>query len=352
MPFARATLTELINRVSTDISSRVTGVDSAVLRRSLLGVLGQSEAGAVHMLYGYLDWIAKQSIIDTAEKEYLERWAAIWKVVRKTSGFAGGQVAFSGTAGAPIPGGTIVQRQDGVQYKVLGDGVFAGGPLIVPVLALEAGDAGNFGSGLPIFLMSPIAGVQSTATTVTKLEGGVDVESDERLLARLLARIQQPPHGGAASDYELWAADVAGITRIWVYPLQMGAGTVTVLFVCDEDADIIPTPAKVAEVQTYINARAPVTAEIFVAAPIADPLNLTIKLAPNTTAVQGAVRAELLDLIDRDSAPGGPILISHLRGAVSLAAGEDNNQIVTPTADVTHAIGHMAILGTLTFSDL
>lgn len=350
MPFARPTLTELIDRVITDISSRVTGVDSAVLRRSLLGVVGQSEAGAVHMLYGYLDWIAKQSIIDTAEKEYLERWAAIWKVIRKTAGFASGQVAFSGTSGASILDGTIVQRQDGVQYKVLGDAVFGAGPLIVPALALEAGDAGNFGSGLPIFLLSPIAGVQSTATTATKLEGGVDVESDERLLARLLARIQQPPHGGAEFDYEMWALEVSGVTRVWVYPRQMGAGTVTVLFVCDDLPDIVPNPAKVAEVQAYINARAPVTAEVFVAAPIADALGMTIKITPNTTAVQNAVRAELADLIDRDSEPGGTILISRLREAVSLAAGENNNQIVTPTADVAHAAGHMAILGTLTFS--
>lgn len=350
MPFARPTLPELINRVITDISGRVTSVDSAVLRRSLLGVIGQSEAGAVHMLYGYLDWIAKQSIIDKAEKEYLERWAAIWKVIRKTAGFASGQYALSGTAGATILDGTIVQRQDGVQYKVLGDSVFGGGPLIVPILAIEAGEAGNFGAGLPIFLLSPIAGVQSTGTTATKIEGGVDVESDERLLARLLARIQQPPHGGADFDYEQWALEVAGVTRVWVYPLQMGAGTVTVLFVCDEDVSIIPSPAKVAEVQAYIDARAPVTAEVFVAAPIADALNMTIKLAPNTAAVQNAVRAELEDLIDRDSAPGGTILISRLREAVSLAAGEDNNQIVTPTADVTHANGHMAILGTLTFS--
>lgn len=352
MPFARPTLTELIDRVITDISSRVTGVDSAVLRRSLLGIVGQSEAGAVHMLYGYLDWIAKQSIIDTAEKEYLERWAAIWKVIRKTAGFAAGQVVFSGNTGSTILNGTIVQRQDGIQYRVLGDAVFGVGPLIVPVLALEAGEAGNFGSGLPIFLLSPIAGVQSTGTTTTKLEGGVDVESDERLLARLLARIQQPPHGGASFDYEQWALEVAGVTRVWVYPLQMGTGTVTVLFVCDEDVSIIPSPAKVAEVQAYINARRPVTAQVFVAAPIADPLNMSIKLSPNTTSVQNAVRAELADLIDRDSAPGGPILISRLREAVSLAAGENNNQIVTPTADVLYATGHMATLGTLTFSSL
>lgn len=349
MPFARPTLTELIDRVITDISSRVTGVDSAVLRRSLLGIIGQSEAGAVHLLYGFLDWIAKQSIIDTAEKEYLERWAAIWKITRKTAGFASGQGAFIGTVGSTILDGTIVQRQDGVQYKVLGDGVFGASPLAVPVLALEAGEAGNFDAGLPIFLLSPIAGVQSTGSSATKIEGGVDTESDQRLLARLLARIQQPPHGGADFDYQMWALEVAGVTRVWVYPRQMGAGTVTVLFVCDDLPNIIPTPAKVAEVQAYINARRPVTAEVYVVAPIPDPLNMTIKLLPNTATVRAAVSAEVADLIVRDSKPGTPTLISRLRESVSLAAGEADNAIVTPTTDVPHATGHMATLGTLTF---
>lgn len=352
MPFARPSLTELIDRVITDISSRVTGVESAVLRRSLLGIVGQSEAGAVHMLYGYLDWIAKQTIIDTAEKEYLERWAAIWKVIRKTAGFASGQIALSGATGSVIPDGTIVQRQDGVQYKTMGDGVFAAGPLVIPVLALEAGANGNFGTGLPVFLLSPIAGVQSTGTTTSELSGGVDVETDPQLLARLLARIQKPPHGGSESDYELWALEVAGVTRVWVYPMQMGAGTVTVLFVCDGLPNIIPTAPKVAEVQAYIEARRPVTAEVFVAAPVPDPLDMTIKLVPNTAAVQAAVRAELQDLIGRDSRPGVATLISRLREAVSLAAGEDNNEIVTPIADIPHATGHMAVLGTLTFSSL
>lgn len=350
MPFVRPTLTELIDRVITDISSRVTGVDSAVLRRSLLGIIGQSEAGAVHLLYGFLDWIAKQCIIDTAEKEYLERWAAIWKITRKTAGFANGQAAFIGTVGSTIPNGTIVQRQDGIQYKTLGDTVFGAGPLVVSVLALEAGEAGDFDAGLPIFLLSPIAGVQSTGTSATKIEGGIDTESDKRLLARLLARIQQPPHGGADFDYVMWALEVAGVTRAWVYPRQLGAGTVTVLFVCDDLPDIIPTPAKVAEVQTYINARRPVTAEVYVLAPVPDPLNMTIKLLPNSVAVRAAVTAEVADLIVRDSKPGVPTLISRLRESVSLAAGEADNAIVTPTADVPHATGHMATVGTLTFT--
>lgn len=350
MPFARPTLPELIDRVTTDISGRVTGVQSAVLRRSLLGILARSEAGAVHMLYGFLEWAAKQAIIDTAEKEYLERWAAIWKVFRKAADFSTGNVTLSGAVDRPVPAGTILQRQDGVQYRVLTDAIFTGSTLQVTVVAVEAGVSGDTPINTPLFLLSPIAGVQSTAAAATDIDGGLDVETDERLLSRLLKRIRQPPHGGAEFDYEGWALEVPGVTRVWVYPLQMGAGTVTVLFVCDGEANIIPTPAKVAEVQAYIDARRPVTAEVFAAAPIADPLNMTVQLSPNTAAVQAAVRAEIDDLIVRDAKPGGTTLISRLREAVSLAVGESNNAITSPNADVVHATGHIAVPGTIIFS--
>lgn len=350
MPFVRPTLPELIDRVTTDISGRVTGVESAVLRRSLLGIIGRSEAGAVHMLYGFLEWAARQAIIDTAEKEYLERWAGIWKVFRKAADFSTGPALLSGTVGSTILAGTILQRQDGVQYRVLADGTFTGTTLQPTVVAVEAGAAGDTVAGTPLFLLSPVAGVQSTGAAAADIEGGLDVETDPQLLARLLQRIRQPPHGGAASDYELWALEVPGVTRVWVYPLQMGAGTVTVLFVCDGETDIIPTPAKVAEVKAYIDARRPVTAEVFVVAPVADPLDMTVKLSPNTAAVQAAVRAEVADLIVRDARPGAPTLISRLREAVSLAAGESDNAITSPTADVVHATGHMAVPGTIIFS--
>ncbi|KHK61457.1 hypothetical protein JZ00_28235 [Pseudomonas frederiksbergensis] len=339
-----------MDRVTTDISGRVTGVQSAVLRRSLLGVLARSEAGAVHMLYGFLEWAARQAIIDTSEKEYLERWAAIWKVFRKAADYATGAALLNGAVGSTVLAGTILQRQDGVQYRVLADGIFAGSTLQPTVVAIEAGAAGDAPAGTPLFLLSPVAGVQSTGSAATDIEGGLDVETDPQLLSRLLKRIRQPPHGGAAADYELWALEVPGVTRVWVYPLQMGAGTVTVLFVCDGESNIIPTPAKVAEVQDYIDARCPVTAEVYVVAPVADPLNMTVKLSPNTAAVQAAVRAEVADLIVRDAKPGDPILISRLREAVSIAAGESDNAIVTPTADVSHAAGHMAVPGTITFS--
>ncbi len=352
MAFARPTLTELIDRIIADISSRITGVDTAVLRRSLLGIIGRAEAGAIHMLYGYIDWVAKQVLPDTAEKEVLERWAAIWGITRKTAAFATGVVPFNAVIGSTIPAGTIVQRQDGVQYATLSEATASAATVSVPVIAMVAGAAGNLAAGTAVFLLSPVIGVQSTSTTAAAFVGGEDVELDSRLLARLLARIQQPPQGGASSDYVEWALEVPGVTRVWVYPLQMGAGTVTILFVCDDSADVIPGPAKVAEVQAKINSRRPVTAEAFVAAPIEAPLNLSIKLSPNTPTVQRAVRDEILDVLSRDAEPGKPILLSRLREAVSLATGESDNSIVSPSADIAHAAGRFATLGTITFSSL
>jgi uncharacterized phage protein gp47/JayE len=353
MPFARPSLTEIIDRVIADISNRIAGVDSAVMRRSLLGILGRAEAGTAHLLYGYIDWVARQVMPDTAESEFLQRWADIWDVQRKQAEFAVGPVSFVVSSGT-IPAGTILQRQDGVQYKAMADATVVGTNATISAQALIAGDDANFPAGSRISLLSPIGGVQSTGVVgAGGITSGVDVESDDRLRARLLERIQNPPQGGSAADYVQWGLEVPGVTRVWVYPRQMGAGTVTVLFVTDDDpSGIIPSPGKVAEVHEYIDERRPVTAELFTAAPIADPLNPVIAIRPNTPAVQAAVTAELEDLLVRDAVPSGTILISRMREAASIAAGEMNNAFTSPTADVPHATGHIATLGTITFTTL
>jgi len=102
-------------------------------------------------------------------------------------------------------------------------------------------------------------------------------------------------------------------------------------------------------VQDYIDSVRPVTANVVVVAPIAVTLNLTIALTPNNTLVQAAVQAEVEDMLRREALPGGTLLLSHLREAISIAAGETNNVLITPTADVTYADGEMAIMGTITW---
>lgn len=188
------------------------------------------------------------------------------------------------------------------------------------------------------------------AVTAGELSGGADVESDEDLRSRFLSRLRQPPHGGADYDYVSWALEVPGVTRAWCYPHELGLGTVTVRFVRDADASIIPDAGEVAAVQDYLDARRPVTAQLTVVAPVAVPLNFTLTgLVPSTSTVRAAVEAELQDLIFREAVPGGTILISHLRAAISAAAGEEDHVLTSPAANVTHAAGEMATMGTVTW---
>lgn len=354
MPYARPTLLEIIDRVVADITNRLPGVEASVMRRSLLGIIGRAEGGVAHLLYGYIDWVARQVIPDTAESEFLERWANIWNIQRKPADFATGSFMFTVVPGSKILAGTIIQRGDDIQYTALSDSTVVGTVATVSVRAVLPGSGANALAGERATLLSPVAGVQSNGIVAAGgLVNGSDEESDDRLRERLLERIQNPPQGGALADYVQWGLEVPGVTRVWPYPMQMGPGTVTVLFVTDDDpAGIIPSPAKVAEVYDHIEELRPVTAELFVSAPIPDPLNPSIAIRPNTAAVQAAVIAELEDMMIRDAVPAGTILISKLREAVSIAAGEDNNAFISPTADVPHATGHIATLGTVTFTAL
>lgn len=351
MAFNRPTLADLIERTNTDMASRLRG-RSAVLRRSVIGVLSRALAGLSHMLHGHLDYNSRQLLPDTADAEHLERWASIWGIKRTSATFASGAVTFTGTSGSVIPAGTVLQRDDGAEYVTDAEATLSSGSASVSVTARAAGKDGNLDPSVTLSLLSPIAGVDSSATVgPAGITGGADQESDERLRERTLARIQNPPHGGADFDYEQWALAVADVTRVWVYPRYTGAGTVGVAFVCDDLTPIIPDAAKVQDVQDAIDAQRPVTAEATAFAPTASPLDFTISgLSPSTAAVKAAIEAELADLIKREAEPGGTILISHIREAISVAAGEHDHTLTAPTADVTHAAGSMAVMGTITWA--
>lgn len=349
MPFNRPDLPTLLARIAADMESRMPGT-AATLRRSVVATLSRVLAGAIHGLYGYLDWLSKQLMPDTAEAEHMARWASIWGVSRKAAVAATGAITATGTVGAVIPAATLLQRADGAEYTTDAEVTFAATTATVAVTASLAGTDGNAATGSTLTLVSPIAGVQSQATVAAPgLTGGTDTESDDSLRGRTLARIQTPPHGGSEKDYHAWALEVAGVTRAWVYPEHLGLGTVGITFVCDDLSPVIPDAATVAAVQAHIDEARPVTAQVTVFAPVAVPLAMTIRLTPNTTTVQAAVENELRDLLAREAEPGGTILISHLREAISIAAGETDHGLVSPVADVTHTTGQIATLGSITW---
>jgi len=351
MAFQRPTLQELINRIQSDLASRM-ALGSTALRRSLINVFARVYAGAAHMLHGHLEFISRQQFPDQSEAEFLERQGELFGINRIAAAYAGGDVTFTGTNGTVIPEATVLQRSDGAQYSTDAEGTIASGTATVAVTALVAGEDGNADLGVSLTLVSPITGVLAAATVATGgLTDGTDEETDASLRARVINRMQQPPHGGADFDYVTWAKEVSGVTRAWVYPQELGLGTVTVRFVTDDTpGGPIPSGPKVTEVQAYIDAARPVTADVTVAAPVAVPLDFEIELDPDAVAIRTAVEAELTDLLRREAEPGGTILISHIREAISVAAGEYDHTLVSPVANVDHATGEMATMGDVTWS--
>lgn len=349
MSYPRPELQDLRDDAYAAIES-IPGAD-ARLRFSILNALGVMTAGAADGLYGYIEWLSKQILPDTAEDEFLDRHASLWlKGGRKAATPAAGAVTVTGTDLAPVPAGTLFIRSDGVQYQSTTDSAISGTTATVQVQATTAGAVTNAAGGQSLSIITPVPGVMAAATvSVGGLTNGTDIEKDADLKARLLARLRQPPNGGAAADYVQWALEVAGVTRAWVYPLEQGANTVVVRFVRDGDASIIPDAAAVALVQAHIDAARPVTVSLTVVAPVASPVNYQIQLTPNTTAVRAAVEAELRDLHLREAIPSGTLLLSHINEAISIAAGETDHVLVSPTTNVSPGVGYLATFGSTTW---
>lgn len=350
MAFIRPTLSEIVTRVETDLASRL-GLSSPILRRSVVYIIARVIAGVAHMLHGHIAWAVGQIFPDQSEREYLLRWGGLFGLALKPAEYAAGPVTVSGTPATVVPAGARLLRADGRAYVVdIDTPIGPAGTESVPVTAELAGADGNAAAGVELVFESPIPNVDATAVVAAAgIVNGSDEESVEAFRARVLARMAEPPHGGNAADYIAWALEVPGVTRAWCDPTWNGPGTVRVLFVRDDDASIIPDAAEVQAVQDHIDAVAPVTADVTVAAPSADPMDVTVHIVPDTSETKASVEAELRDLVRREAVPGGTLLLSHIRNAIGDAAGVTDYTLTSPNANVNSAAGHLITLGAVNF---
>lgn len=348
MTFVRPTLTQLIGRAQDDINGKLPGADSRI-RRNVLNVLARVHAGAMHGAYGMIDYHAR-FLPDPEYPDTVIGWASKLGITRKAAVAATGFVTLTGTNGATAPAGSILTRVDGVRYATTALATIAGGVAAVAVTCEDGGAAGAMATGQALTFQSPATGVQAVAVVAAPgIVGGEDEETIAQLYDRVAARMRDLPAGGKRSDYVRWAKEMTGVTRAWVYPNWDGLGTVKLLFVIDGRADIIPDTGEVALVAAKIEEERPVTADVTVEAPVADPLDFTITVTPDNSAVRAAVEAELRDLIAREAEPGGTLLISRIREAISIAAGESDHVLTSPTTNQTAAAGAIFTMGAITW---
>lgn len=336
MPFARPTLTQLRAQALADIDSALPGTD-ARLRFSNLGVLAQVLIAAVVGLYGYIDYLAKAFVPFTAMGEWLAGWGALKNVFYKQSTYASGSAVFNGQPGSVLPAGTPVTRGDGYRYQTVADATAdVDGNVAVQIIAQSADSAGNAASGVILTLGNAVAGIRSGGAASSDLTGGADLETEDDYRVRVLQAYAHPPQGGDFRDYIEWAEAVPGVTRAWVNPRGMGLGTLTVLFMMDiaelayagfpqgtngvgssETRVSMPAAGDQLLVANALFPLQPVTALVYVAAPVANLCNFTIGgIAGATTQTKAAIAAAIDAVMIAQATPGGALDIDGAVGGV------------------------------------
>lgn len=354
MPFHRRSFAEIAAAVKTDIQGALEGT-AAFFRRSFERGMQMAITGVSHHLHGHMDWIARQMDPRTCDEDSLEIiHGEPFGVYRKPPREAKLTLTVQGINGTVITALTVFVRADGARYLVDADATIASGAVALAITAELAGAAGNCADGTPLNADPPIAGVSAATVTATTRDG-TDLEDVEDYRQRVIDRKQNPITGGGPGDYRQWVLEVPGVTRAWEYPRVEGAGTVTVYAVNDAADPITLTPAKIFEIEEYLDqpGRKPSLADVFVRTPTLSPLDPVIDLSPYTPEVTAAVNNQLTGLLTLTAHPGGmTVLVSKLDEAISTAPGEDDHDLISPSANVDIPFGSLAVLGTATYGPL
>lgn len=347
--FSRPELPQLIATIRSDLLTRFQ--EDVLLRRMDAEVYARAQAAAVHTLYGYIDYLARNMLPDLCDEDWLYRHGRIKRCPRKDAVVATGFVRWDGLSGTPtLPAGTQVQRDDQVTFTTTQTVKASGGVLRVPLVADNPGASGNTDDGVALRLGTPVSGIPSTGHADT-VNGGDDVEELETWRARVMERYYWIPQGGANSDYIIWAKEIAGITRAWTLRHYSGIGTVGVMVATSDPTDPAPGDDLVQAVRNHILPLAPVAgAGLTVFAASEKVIPMTIALAKDTPEIRAAVTAELNSLMLRDGVPSGKVYLSRISEAISLATGEVAHQLRAPVTDVALGETELPVVGTITWA--
>lgn len=149
----------VLSRMRSQIAARVTDI-SALAPRGIIDVMTTAVAGAVYTIHGYIEYMLRQILPDTATGKYLERHGAMWGVATSGARRAMGVVwADEGIApGTIIHAGTILTSEQGLEYETLQDYAYKFGYYALLVAARNPGKEGDLKDEDRLYFRSPVDG--------------------------------------------------------------------------------------------------------------------------------------------------------------------------------------------------
>lgn len=243
--------------------------------------------------YGAIDRALQYMFLDGVEGAELDLRAGEYGITRKPGVKATGSITINGTNGVAIPEGTAAMTDDGLRYLTDAAVTIADGSAAVTVTAERVGYMYNVSASQITRLYRNIIGV--TAVTNTATAGGVDVETDDAMRARLLVRMRTPATSGNAFHYQNWALEVTGIGAAKVLPLFDGPGTVRVLVVSPEREPVVSEIVDACA--AHIEEMRPIGADVTVVSALAHNITVTATVEVTTETTIAAVRTAFMDAL-------------------------------------------------------
>ncbi len=255
--------------------------------------------------------------------------------------------------------------------NITGDTLPLNGDVTMTYEAEVGGAAGNVANGDIVRLITAIAGVSATnldnapGSATWRSQEGADAEPDPTLRTRNRTRWGLLSIAVPEDGYINLALGVVGVERAAVDGTNpRGPGTVDVYAAGPSGP---ASGAEVAEVQTAIGARRPVTADALALAAVALNQDFIGEVFVDTNKYDGpagvletAVKQAIDDFVNGlaiggkviPPGPPGKMLFSELIGAITAVDGVESVVLTTPSADVTLATFEVMVrlAFTLTFT--
>ena len=240
--------------------------------KSFTRVLAKVLAGVFIILYKYCGFIFLQMFVTTATMRATEVNGKMIVPLIEWGRLIG--------AGGPEPA-TAAEIRVRVSAEIIGTSLMAGTQIVNPrtgvvyltlesvvldeafieVQAIAVGDStggagegiiGNVKAGELLSFANPLTGIARTVTVVGTTSTGVESETEDVYRARVIARFQQRPQGGAYVDYRLWAVEPAGVKQAYPYTSPF-PGQIDVYIESSTEPDGIPTVDQLNEALDSIN---------------------------------------------------------------------------------------------------
>lgn len=348
---------QILADLRSSVQAEVAGTDPWIWPNNLVPVL-KAFGAAMRMGYLRLEYIHQQAFVTTAEGDYLD-WHGIQAggLSRNPPSYAQGPAISDAALGTVVYDGTVFSRTDGQLFRSVGTVTAISTPMRLMLRAENAGELGNTDVGATLVPQTPVLGLDYITIDTGGLIGGRPTESDDSFRQRILFHKQNPPHGGSPSEYVEWAQTKVGVTRVFVKRATPGPGSVTMYFMMDGIGDGLPSAADVDQMHAIIHALAPADADVIVAAPAPQVVDVTIAdLVPDTAVMREAIVNELKAMFLRRAEPASvtePFVFarSWIDEAVSMAPKWQRSRITVPATDVTvTTAGNIPTLGMVTFA--